>query len=456
MQRSIQPATDLEPSPSAARPQLVPAADTLRPDLQHFARALRNHAELPGLTHQQKLREALLLIFCDPIPKECLRLWLLSQNEWQDALHWLDISGLALYFLGRLEEEHLTAILPENIHARLRQNLADNTARTDALLEDSSALHRSFQHAGLAYATLKGFSLGSHSVPRLELRSQLDLDFLVAESSAPEAQRILESRGFALRGQHRRSLEFAAHDEIRLTLRDLYKSTPHRWIELHIEPDASPILARARMQYRHNILMPVLNPVDLFLGQGLHIYKHLLSHATRTSHLIEFRRHILARSTDPQFWRELRARAEADSRHPIGLGVVIHVIDHLMGRFAPPALTRWSADLLPLPPRLWVEICAHDALFASPPSTKLYKLLHEALAANDARQKTTLRQVFLPTCLPRLIATAGPRETLLSRFRANVAHLRLNIGRTRFHLREGIRLMRATRRFRSALARMNS
>lgn len=453
MQHSLQSAIDLEPSTDWLGPQRVASADILTLTPRHFSLALRAKSELPPLSHQQQIREAILLIFRDPIPKECLRLWLLTDSEWQRALDWLDLSGLALYFLGRLEEQHLITLLPEQVLLRLRRNLAENTARTAALLADARDLHRSFLETGVAYATLKGFSLGSLSVPRLEHRVQLDFDFLVAESSASEAQRILESRGFTLRGSHKRSLEFAAYDQQPMTIRDLYKPMPHRWIEFHIEPDSSPILERVQMRRMHDICMPVLDPIDLFLGQGLHIYKHLRYESTRPSHLLEFRRQILARSGDLTFWREVRNRAQADPRHPVGLGVAILVIEHLMGPFAPPALARWTVDTLPDPVRLWVQICAHSAILASPPSTKLYLLLHQALASTAGSSPTSLRQALLPSRLPRIIAAGRPRNTRASRFKATARQLRFNLRRVRFHLVEGLRLLRYARRFRKALSR---
>ena len=51
------------------------------------------------LSRELLAREAVLLTFCDPLPEECSRLLSLSAKQWRDMLYWLDISGLALYFL---------------------------------------------------------------------------------------------------------------------------------------------------------------------------------------------------------------------------------------------------------------------------------------------------------------------------------------------------------------------
>jgi hypothetical protein len=431
----------------------------------HFTRAFHDTSRPVSLSRQKRTRESLLLTFIDPLPKECLRLWLLTRAEWQEALHWLDTAGLALYFLGRLQDENLDALLPDWVQVRLNQNLADNKERTAAFLAESHTLHARFQSAGLSYATLKGFSLDSHSVPRLELRSQLDFDFLVAQSSAPEARRILEDRGFALRGYHGRSWEFSAHDDGSITIRDLYKPIPHRWVELHIEADASPLLQRAEMRRMHGTAMPVLDPVDLFLGQGLHIYKHLRYEVTRPSHLLEFRRHIVARSDDDSFWRELHARAALDPRHPIGLGVVILLIERLMGPFAPPALTHWTVDNLPPAVRLWIETCAHAAILVDPPGTKLYLLLQEALASSGIPATRSVRRALVPNIVPHslrpLISRIVAHRPADSRSPAIVArgprkgwrrHLRLLASRLHFHLFEDLRYLREAHRFRKALS----
>ena len=94
---------------------------------------------------------------------------LLSEHQWSHALEWLDISGLALYFLDRVIDQKLQDIIPRRVLARLEQNLLDNTWRIAQMIAEASAIYTSFQNAGLSWATLKGFSLWPVSVPRLEL-----------------------------------------------------------------------------------------------------------------------------------------------------------------------------------------------------------------------------------------------------------------------------------------------
>src|ERR1700761_4787919 len=155
------------------------------------------HSHTFGIRGQQRLqmREAVLLSFLDPMPDECEMLFELSTAEWRSLLRWLDTSGLALYFLDRIAEQRLSHLLPQTVLTRLQRNLFDNTQRMFGMVDESIALHQEFQKAHLWYATLKGFSLFPHSVPKPELRSQLDLDFLVAANSELEARQIMERRG---------------------------------------------------------------------------------------------------------------------------------------------------------------------------------------------------------------------------------------------------------------------
>ena len=217
------------------------------------------------------MRKAVLQIFCDSSHEACLSLECLSGMEWPRLLHWLDTSGLALYFFDRLNELNRVNALPLDVFERLQQNLVDNTARIEGLIAEMSLIHREFQRGSLCYATVKGFSLWPFSVPKPELRSQLDLDFLVAEESSREARRILESRGYHLRAISGRSWEFKKNEMPGTSIRDLYKDVPFRSVELHIEPSAngqSSLLARAEMRTFRGIDMPVLVPGRSVPGPG--------------------------------------------------------------------------------------------------------------------------------------------------------------------------------------------
>src|ERR1700744_840047 len=94
------------------------------------------------LRREQLLREAVLLTFCDPLPEQCGRLENLSERQWKKLLRWLDISGLALYFVDRMVELRLCNILPPGVLGRLHRNLHDNIGRTRGMAAESVAIQQ--------------------------------------------------------------------------------------------------------------------------------------------------------------------------------------------------------------------------------------------------------------------------------------------------------------------------
>jgi Uncharacterised nucleotidyltransferase len=411
---------------------------------------------MPALTREQWILSTVLLSFCDPLPEQCLHLAQLSAAEWRKLLIWLDISGLALYFLDRLTEQELRDRMPAAVIGRLQQNLTDNTKRTRGMIDESVTVQRAFQEAGLSYAVMKGFSLCPESVPRPELRHQFDLDFRMAENSAPEARRILERRGYRLYAISGKSWEFKLNENPSGSMKDMYKETPSRLVELHLEAtlqDQPSTLDRTVTRAFYGISMPVLSPVDLFLGQGLHAYKDVCSEFSRVAHLLEFRRHILARYDDDLFWRELQAFAEGNPRAYLGLGVVILLITHVMGDFAPEALTSWTVARLPVSVRLWVDRYGRRAVFKNIPGNKLYLLLQKELEAAGVPPRRSLKNSLFPSRLPPVIVRASVNESLSRRIARYRLQLRFILSRLQFHVVEGLRYAWESYRWRRQLNR---
>lgn len=425
--------------------------------VQTIASRPKPNTDNQQLSKEQSQREAVLLSFCNPLADRCLQLQDLSTREWRRLLNWLDISGLALYFLDRLAELQLRHMLPPVVIARLHQNLIDNTLRTSGMIAESVAIQQQFQKARLSYAALKGFSLSPCSVPRPELRHQFDLDFLVAEKNAPEARQILERRGYRLCAISGRSWEFKINEIPGVSLKDLYKDLPGRSVELHVEADisgGSSMLERKEGREFYGISMPVLSPVDLFLGQGLHVYKDICSEFLRAAHLLEFRRHVLARRQDDAFWNELRSVAAENLRASLGLGVVTQLITHVMGNFAPEALTSWTVQRLPPPALLWIEIYGRSAVFKKFPGNKRYLILQRELEAAGVPAKRSLRRALLPLRLPPLVTRASANENLSLRIRRYRQQVKQILFRLRFHIVEGIRYSWESRRWQQQLNRV--
>jgi len=418
----------------------------------------RDKTRILRLSRAQKLRESVLLMFCDPMPAEHTRLLHASEREWLALLHWLDTSGLALYFLDRLTELNLLKILPGFVLSRLQQDLRNNSEKIGYMMTEQVGILRRFHEAGLSYAVLKGFSLWPVSVPKLELRSQLDLDFLIAEECAPEAREILEEYGYHLNAISDGTWEFKANEGQFSSLRDLYKAGKGRSAELHLEARDSgrpSLLFRSQCKNFHGAPMPVLAPLDLFLGQGLHFYKHVCSEFSRTAHLIEFRRHIITRRDDEAFWKQLRQHAAGDPKTWLQLGAAILLITVAMGEFAPRALTCWTVDRLPTNVRLWIELYGPRMVLKSFPGSKLYLLLQQELESAGLPAKRSLRQSLIPRRLPPPITHAELGETLPARIYRYRRQLNFILFRLRFHLVEGTRYLFEAilwRRFRDGLS----
>lgn len=399
-------------------------------------------AEPAALSRDQRLRRAVLLSFCDPLPVQCLELHEITEREWRGLTHWLDVSGLALYFLDRLIGLQLTHILPGCVLARLQQNMQDNAERTRGMITESLAVQNRFKAAALSYAVLKGFSLSPESVPRLELRHQWDLDFLLAEEAIVDARRVLEQQGYRLYAVSGRSWEFKKDEKIGISMEDFYKDTSGRTIELHLQArmaGAASLLDRVEVRELYGIDIPVLSPVDLFLGQGMHAYKHICGEFSRTAHLLEFYRHVLTRRHDNVFWTDLRSRGEETPKASLGLGIVTLLITSVMGEFAPRALTEWTVDRLPPAARLWVRLHGRRAVFGDVPGSKLYLLLQRELEPSGHAMSRSLWKALLPRRLPPEVVRAANGESLSVRVRRYRVQLKYVLLRLRFHVVEGLR-----------------
>jgi hypothetical protein len=407
------------------------------------------------LSSAEQARLAALLTFCDPLPHDCSRLQALSLREWTKLLRWLDISGLALYFVDHLSQTGRASWLPAPIADGLQRRLEENTERTASMLAESIAIQREFQEAGLSYALLKGMSFWPNSVPRPELRSQFDLDYLVAENHISEARRILARIGYRLYLSNGRSWEFKKNERPGVMLKEMYRDTGAFRVEVHAQPtgtgSASPLQT---LEWRElgGFAMPVLSPVELFLGQGMHAFKHICSEFVRAAHLLEFRRHALFRHDDPSFWCALRERAGAHPRVVMGLGITTFLITRVMGEFAPETLTSWTVDRLPPRVKLWIEMYGDRAVLGSFPGSKLYMLLKRELEEQASITQFSGWRALVPHCLPQPIIRANPNESLSVRFGRYRMQLALINRRLRFHFIEGLRFAREAHRWRRLLS----
>jgi Uncharacterised nucleotidyltransferase len=441
----------------ASRPDLIgtlPVAD-LRTSI---ATTRTNAARHMPLSREESLREAVLLCFSSSYLRSIDLLRTLSPPEWRRLLIWLDASGLALYFLDRITRLGVHTALPGDVIDRLGHNLEENRQRTQGLIGHSIELQYAFQSAGLCYAVMKGLSLYPQSVPNLELRHQFDIDFLVAESSAAMARQILERHGYTLYAISGKSWEFKTGQTPHVSAKDLYRDLPYRGVELHLEP----FIPNQRMRLQRRVFreicaipMAVLSPIDLFLGQAMHVFKDICSPFLRASHLLEFYRHVLALYEDADFWNELRARAQEDRRACYGIGVATYLAASVLGNFAPPALTSWTVDQLPAPIRLWLDLYGRRSVLQLPPGTKLHLLLRQELEVAGLAPHKTTEATLLPSRFPPAVIQATHGESSSMRLARYRVQMRFLASRLRFHVIEGFRFGMESRRWRRVRNRLS-
>jgi len=199
------------------------------------------------------------------------------------------------------------------------------------------------------------------------------------------------------------------------------------------------------------VQMPVLSPVDIFLGQGLHLFKHICSEFARTAHMLEYRRHILAREHDQSFWNAARDVALRQSNVALRLGVVTCLVSQVTAFEPPEALTDWTVNTVPNTARHWINRYGIRAALVTFPGTKLYILLQQALEPAGLPAKRSLGASLVPRRLPPAISDATTDETLVAKFRRDARQLRFILFRFRFHVLEGLRFLFESLRWRRDL-----
>jgi hypothetical protein len=414
----------------------------------------------------RKVVEAVVAAFRDPAEASFRRLSAVKPHEWRQSYHWLDSSGMALYFLDQVESLHIETALPATTLSRLRGNLADNRERSSAMFAEWASLNQSFQAAGLLYANLKGFTLSPESCPRPELRCQLDFDFLVDGTQLSLHRDLLSETGYELLVANPDVWEFKAGSSEMVSVKDHYKARPQRCVELHFASSVAPPhlpfrdrrLERLGSHSWAGLTFPTLTPADQFIAQTLHVFKHLCSPCTRLSWLLEYQRHVSTRHHDQSFWNAVRAQAGTHRQTAIAIGLTTLLSSRIFGWDAPPQLEEWTSHRLPAGVRLWADQYGRQSILADFPGTKLYLLLEEELRGNDQSWKQTRRTTLLPLHrAPRILST-NAQDNVWKRIRGEAHQLRFVLFRLRFHVVEGLHYLIAASRWkrqRAALRELN-
>lgn len=379
----------------------------------------------------------------------------LTIRDWRRGLHWLDASGLALYFRRRVASSCLEECVPAEILNALDQRLEDNKQRTVQLFREFEAINNAFQKSGAHYVNLKGFTLIPDYCPDPSLRCQFDLDFMIFHSELGLCQAVLESFGYAVTGRHGTVVELKAGSGQVPSIRDLYKPRSQRSVEVHFVPpsQATPTkdeagLLRRQSRVWNGVTFPALSDADMFLAQANHLLRHLKSEWTRISWLLEFRTFVNARTADTKLWQDVRNQAASDAEGALAVGVAILIANQIFGNIRPPELLEWSIETVPRSMRLWLNRYGKTVLQSDFPGTKLYLLLDSELSDGGNVRKTNVGKVF-PLHRPPRVTHPDGRVSI----RAILSQIRFTLFRLRFHVIEGSRYAIAAQQWKRSIRR---
>lgn len=388
-----------------------------------------------------RMKDAILASFHEPAPSVRARLAEFSSKDWNRAKHWLDVSGLALYFLDRMLTLNLDSCLPIALLNQLQKDLADNQERTASLFREAAMLTCAFQRRNVEFALLKGITLPSESVPCCALRSQMDLDVLVRESDAHDTKNCLEEFGYALEAVSGNTWEFKAGMSGKSSLKNLYQVRSERAVDVHLIPKTQGQIDRLERAERRPIAgqtFPALSSADLFVLQGQHIFKHMCGEHTRASWVLEYWRHVCARRNDLGFWSNVELIAAQEPGADVAIGAATLLASLVFGTFAPQELQRWSTDRVPSAICLWIQRYGRPVLLSDSPGSKLYLLLLKELDPDSKAKSRARRQLLFPTHLPPRITRPEKNERLAVFLRRQCAEMLFVIRRLRFHLLGGV------------------
>lgn len=396
----------------------------------------------------RRVVDAVVGTFCDLPERSRERLATCEYRDWVRTYHWLDASGMALYFLHELQTLGIEDTLPTAVFDRFHQNLADNRRRSAALFEEFTEINRAFQQAGVLYSNVKGFTLSPESCPNPELRCQLDLDFLVDARHLEMCSEILARNGYQLTAATGTTWEFKAGSHELARIEDHYKPKPQRSVELHFAASAhnsctprDERLDRLRLHCWGGIAFPALSIGDLFVGQAMHLFGHLRGACTRLAWLLEYTRHVSARHDDREFWGEVEECSQMQPQAQMAIGLVTFLSAQIFACHAPELLDIWTVDRLPAGARLWASHYGRQALLADFPGTKLYLLLEDELARGDSSWQKKKRDSLLPLHRVPTIVYEGPEDDIFKKIRKEAYQTRFILFRLRFHIVEGLRYM---------------
>ena len=402
----------------------------------------------------QGLKEAIVAVFAAPErAADCILGF--SDADWKSVLWWLDVSGLAIYFLVQCQESGVEGLLPKWLSEDLTQRLGNNRIRIEALRQEACELARQLESSDVRYALLKGITLAPNSVPDSAFRYQADLDVLAARRNASQAVQCIREMGYSLHATSGDTLEFRAGEAGVPKMGDMYSVGTLRALELHLlaeKDEHSSLLGRRERRVFDDTEIAVLSDPDILVQQANHLVKHLCGEHTRLSWVLEFRRHIQARSGDDSYWESAARIAAAEKNGDLAMGMALWVAEEFFGKLPVEVPWQWSAKALPPRVLLWLKRYVRTLLMGDALGSKLYALLRKEIPGSAEQERST-RKILFPYYLPKPILQAKPRERLAERMQRYAVEIDFFFRRLQFHVAEGVRFSIEASRWRRAAER---
>jgi hypothetical protein len=378
-----------------------------------------------------------------------------DKSDWMRTRNWLHTSGLALYFMNRVRQLGVEAVVPVALRRELTANTAENRVRTAALFDEFARINIEFQRAGILYANLKGFTLAPAACADPALRYQHDLDFLVSRRDAERCRQVLVRQGYMQTASQGDAWEFSAGAAEACTMRDLYRARSQRSVELHLVPEQEEErtdnrLARLQLQVWNGFEFPALSDCDKLLEQALHLFHHFKSEWSRTAWLLEYATAIGAHRENDDVWQKVEATLQANPEMRIGVTMASLIACRTFEVNLPDELGR-TADAIPAQVRLWIDRYERELVFTEHPGSKLYLLLNDVLLDGHPEWRRQRRRRLLPMRLPaKLIVTKS--DSIRISFRLKAGKMRFVLRRLWFHIATGFHYKLEAGRWRRFLA----
>lgn len=382
-------------------------------------------------------------------PREALRQF--TGRDWQQTYNWLDASGMTLYLAQRLKHLQLENAVPREVTERFRHNLTDNIARTSQLFNEFVRINRVFQKLCLAYVVTKGFALLPDYCPDASLRCQLDFDFLVHRRDATALAAAMKELEYSLASDDGTTWHFKKGEDRLPDMSQLYQPRPQHAVELHfVEEVADGGAAAIANPHRiktsrvNGFDFPVLSDVDAFVAHARHLFRHMRSEWTRASWVFELRRCISRRAHDHEFWSSVESSVAADADARLAIAAAIALVRTSFGfENCPAVVARFTA-----PQRIqrWLDLYWCDVLLTQFPGSKLYLILEREVSTPQAWERLSRKRLF-PLHRAPLVVDGKTGTTVPTKLNAVGSQLRFIAFRTRFHVIEGLRYWRESRRW---------